>query len=94
MSLSVGFTTALIIVCGNCMFYGYFWSKLAADGLGTFTVVDENLKSSSFKGILMQILKSPNMFVFIQNQYPENFALLIPTIPELFAGEVCKFLKK
>ena len=34
------------------------------------------------------------MFVFIQNQDPENFALLILTIPELFAREVCKFLKK
>ena len=94
MSLSVGFTTVLIFVCGNCMFYCYFWSKLAADGLGTSTVVDENLKSSSFKGTLMQVLKSPDMFVFIQNQYPENFALLILTIPELFACEVCKFLKK
>ena len=94
MSLSVGFTTALIFVCGNCVFYGYFWSKLAGDGLGTSTVVDENLKSSSFKGTLMQIFKSPDMFVFIQNQYLENFALLILTIPELLACEVCKFLKK
>ena len=42
----------------------------------------------------MQIWKSTDMFVFIQNQDPENFALLILTIPELFAREVCKFLKK
>ena len=34
------------------------------------------------------------MFVFIQNQYPEDFAFLTLTIPELFAREVCKFLKK
>ena len=34
------------------------------------------------------------MFVFIQNQYPENFAFIILTIPELFAREVYKFLKK
>ena len=34
------------------------------------------------------------MFVFKQNQYPENFAFLILTIPELFAGEVSKLLKK
>ena len=34
------------------------------------------------------------MFVFIQKQYPENFAFLIPRILELFAREVCKFLKK
>ena len=94
MSLLVGFTTVLIFICGNCMFYGYYWSKLAADGLGTSTVADENLKSSWFKGTLMQIWKSSEIFVFIQNQYPENFALLILKIPELFAREVCKFLKK
>ena len=94
MSLLVGFTTVLIFICGNYMFYGYYWSKLAADGLGTSTVVDENLKSSWFKGTLMQIWKSSDIFVFIQNQYPENFALLILKIPELFAREVCKFLKK
>ena len=34
------------------------------------------------------------MFVFIQKQYPENFAFLVPTILELFYREVCKFLKK
>ena len=35
------------------------------------------------------------MFVFIQNQYPKNFAFQILTIPELFAArEACKFLKK
>ena len=34
------------------------------------------------------------MFVFIQNQYPENFSFLTLKIPELFAREVCKFLKK
>ena len=49
MSLLVGFTTVLIFICGNCMFYGYYWSNLAADGLGTSTVVDENWKSSWFK---------------------------------------------
>ena len=34
------------------------------------------------------------MFVFIQKQSPENFAFLIQKILELFAREVCKFLKK
>ena len=34
------------------------------------------------------------MFVFIQKQYPENFAFLILKILELIAREVCKFLKK
>ena len=43
---------------------------------------------------LMQIWKPPYMFVFIQKQYPENFAFLILRIHELFSSEVCKFLKK
>ena len=34
------------------------------------------------------------MFVFILKQYPENVAFLILRILELFAHEVCKFLKK
>ena len=42
----------------------------------------------------MQIWKSPYMFVFISNQYPENFPFLILRIVELFAREVCKFFKK
>ena len=42
----------------------------------------------------MQIWKSPYMFVFISKQYPKNFAFLILRILELFAYEICKFLKK
>ena len=42
----------------------------------------------------MQIWKSPYIFVFILQQYLENFAFLILGILELFAREVCKFLKK
>ena len=34
------------------------------------------------------------MFVFIQKQYPKNFAFLILRILELFTREVGKFLKK
>ena len=34
------------------------------------------------------------MFVFIQKEYPESFAFLILRILELYASEVCKFLKK
>ena len=34
------------------------------------------------------------MFVFIQKQFPENFAFLTLRILELFAREVCKFMKK
>ena len=46
------------------------------------------------KGTLMQIWKSPNMFVFMWKQHRKNFAFLIVRILELFAREVCKFLKK
>ena len=42
----------------------------------------------------MQIWKSRYMFGFIWKQYPENFTFLILKIIELFAREVCKFLKK
>ena len=38
--------------------------------------------------------KSPYMFVFMYKQYPENSAILILRIFELFTREVCKFLKK
>ena len=34
------------------------------------------------------------MFVFIQEQFPENFGFLILRILELFAREFCKFLNK
>ena len=46
------------------------------------------------KDTLMQILKCPYMFVFLQKQYSANFAFLKLRILELFAREVCKFLKK
>ena len=48
----------------------------------------------SFKGSLMQIWKSPYMFVLIFRLKPENFAFLILRILELFTHEVCKFRKK
>ena len=34
------------------------------------------------------------MFVFIQKQYPENFAFSFARTFKLFANEFCKFLKK
>ena len=34
------------------------------------------------------------MFVLIKKEFPENFAFLILRIFELYAREVCKFLKK
>ena len=48
----------------------------------------------SIKGTQMQISKSQYMFVFIKKQYPENFTILVLRTAELFAREVCKFLKK
>ena len=47
-----------------------------------------------FKGTLMQISKFLYMFVFISKQLPEHFTFLILIIKELFAREVCRFLKK
>ena len=47
-----------------------------------------------FKRTLMQIWKSPYKFVFVKIQCPGSFAFLVPRILELFAREVCKFLKK
>ena len=52
------------------------------------------MECKELKGKQMQIGKSPYMFMFIEKQYPVNFAYLILTILELFAREVCKFLKK
>ena len=46
------------------------------------------------KGTPLQIWKSPNMFMFVQKKYPENFAFVIlRIILELFAREVRKCLK-
>ena len=66
-----------------------------------FRKVTRRQKDNSFwcftlhwlKGTLMQIWKSPYMFVFIWKQYLENFAFLIPRIPELFTRGACKFFK-
>ena len=58
---------------------GYEWSILL------------NKVAFTIRGTLMQIWKSPYMFVFIQNQYPENFAFLILTISDLIAREFLAF---
>ena len=42
----------------------------------------------------MQAWKFPFIFVFIYEQYLDNFAFLILRILELFACEVCNFFKK
>ena len=57
------------------------------------TVCPKKRLDAALKGTLMQIWKSPYMFVFILKQYPEDAAFLI-WIPELFSGQVCKFFKE
>ena len=44
------------------------------------------------KGTLMQIWKSPHMFVFIQKYYPENFPFLMLGILELYARKACEII--
>ena len=46
--------------------------------------------SSLFKGTLMQIRKSPFIFVFIQKWYPENFVFLFLRFLELHTRKVCE----
>ena len=43
-----------------------------------------------YKGTLMQIWKSPCMFVFKWKYYSENFAFLILRIVEIFTFKVCE----
>ena len=42
------------------------------------------------KGTLMQISKSPYIFLFIWKQHPENFVFLTLGIVELYTRKVCK----
>ena len=50
----------------------------------------EQRDTKELKGTLLQIWKSPYMFVFILKQYPENFGFLILRTVESFTLEVCK----
>ena len=43
----------------------------------------------NLKGTLMQIWKSPCMFLFIQKHYPEDFAFLILRILGLYTRQIC-----
>ena len=45
--------------------------------------------SNAIKGTLMQIWKSPCMFLFIYKYYPENFAFLTLRVLELYTRKVC-----
>ena len=78
-------TSFLTIVTCSSNEFGPFWHSFFWD---TDT-------KSDVKGTLMQIWKSPYMFVFIEEQCPENFSFLILIILKLFTwSEVCKFVKK
>ena len=50
----------------------------------------EQIVREEIKGTLMQILKSPYMFLVTEKYYPENFAFWILIILELFTSKVCK----
>ena len=50
----------------------------------------ESLIKMLRKGTLTQIWKSPYMFVFIEQPYPENLLFLIQIILELYTRKVCK----
>ena len=52
------------------------------------------LMVSILKGTIMQIWKSPYMFVFRQKQYLESVVFSILRTVKLFTRKVCKFLKK
>ena len=43
-----------------------------------------------FKGTLMQIWKSANIFLFMWNQYVEDLTLRRLLIFEIYVGEICK----
>ena len=43
-----------------------------------------------FKGTLMQIWKSANIFLFMWNQYVEDLTLRQLLIFEIYMGEICK----
>ena len=58
-----------------------------------FALLYKYFWDSLLKGTLMQIWKSPYMFMFLQKQYFENFAFLILRILKLFPRKVCKFLR-
>ena len=46
------------------------------------------------KRTLLQIWKSPYMFVFKQKEQPDDFAFLILRVLEFFTRKVCIFLKR
>ena len=82
------------------MVYKFFDKKISGTGIKSENMSDQQLAEElhkqtirKFKGTLMQIWKSPNMFVFIEKQYPENFTFVILLILELFGREICNFMK-
>ena len=67
--------------------------RLVTSNERILTSNEQRVKSyASFKCTLMQIWKSPYMFVFTEKQYPEKFAVLIPRVFELFTAKFAKCL--
>ena len=76
-------------------YFLFFFTKLKQfTDLQNIQYTRNPVSAESLKDALMQIWKSPNMFVFLWKQYPENFAFLILRILKLFTREVYKFPKK
>ena len=65
--------------------------SLAKDLFMLHKKFNQDLATYFFKGTLMQIWKFH--YLFIQKQYPENFALLIQRILELFSRKFVFFSK-
>ena len=81
----------------HMFWYVMFWYVCFGMLYGMFLEFSRNprsmeqiLRDASAKGTLMQIWKSPYMFLFIWKYHPENFAFLILRIFELYTRKVCK----
>ena len=70
------------------------WSYLLEKSLMENLVFCAVSNKGITKDTLMQIWKSPNMFMFIEKYSHKNFPFLILRIFELFTQKVSIFLKK
>ena len=92
--LTYGFSVMFCVmysVLNTLAGYTYFYrSKTIASY--TFLLVFKliGILQCILKGTLMQTWKYPNMFLFLQKYYPENFSFLILRILKLFTRKVCE----
>ena len=102
MQAYIIFLIAIVKMCTICCYSSFEWTvtywSYKFIHTWTFNIDQVPLivtQGTTFfiKGATIQIWKSHYMFVFIQKQCLENFAFVILNILELFAREVCKFLK-